>query len=96
MGKKIKIFEYLVSKYAGSNATQGYGAWKHKFTPELLTPNEDQEREVNAFMENHNVIDINIMHYQIISNGNGGCHSIVIRYTITYTDSEIIVEEMPL
>jgi hypothetical protein len=88
---KVKIFEFRVSIGNGSNLTGAEGCWAKNWEDNAhkLTPTKQQEKEINKFLEKvekdgGEVVNINENVYTYSRHNNGGCDSVIVRYTIIY------------
>ena len=82
---KVKVFEFQVSNPYGSVATGPQGCWKERFENDLPSTQE-QEKEMNKFLKGKKIINVLVNTYNIHSHNNGGCKTIIVRYTYFYED----------
>jgi len=83
---KVKIFEFRVSNPYGSVATGACGCWKEKFDDSVLPSTQEQEKEMNKFLKGKTIKNVVVNTYDIHQHNNGGCDTIIVRYTYFYEE----------
>lgn len=89
----VRIFEFPISNFTGSLITGPLGAWQDKAQLKNLPTTNHQEDEMNEFMSTVDVKDVIVTPLTIMNHSNGGCNTIVIRYTVLYEEQPYIYED---
>ena len=85
---KIKTFEFQITDYTGTKNTP-MGAWPESFNREnkpRLYSQKEIENKINRFMQNVEVVNVNIQFVTIDRHNNGGIDTVVEYVTVVYQE----------